>query len=495
MRVSLTRLQKTALVFGLSILPHLYGISSPPLDYHYHRQGNTAIIARNYHEDGLKFFHPRIDWNGDDKETAATELPLYMWLVGVFWGVFGLGATWGRILSVFFSAMTAATIFRFLLRWMEEDAAFLGALLFSFLPVELYFGRTIQPEALSLFCYVAALWCFDDFLLNKSFASWIAGAAAAGLTVGHKLPYAHLWLILAFLAVCRKGRAAARDPWVWAFFPVSALPVIGWYWYTHSVQAAQVLPTSAGGMLNLLDYTHNPKILGYYTFYQLFSRFPEITTTYSGLVLFAAGAWAFYRRKNWFPMLWWASVVIYVIAGGGYTFQHEYTALPFAPVNAAFIGAGLWELRKHWPKPLLLALVIGIPVHAALRIAVGPKSGHWYKINFPFLLTVKPVINRLSAPDDLFFCNLRTTSGLYEIDRKGWSWDLDEVGPTQLAHFDEVTRQGAKYLLTQKTASFLTRKGPVAEHFFGRFPIVYEDADVIIFKLHPVPLPSSGQTS
>src|SRR6185436_17047858 len=198
--------------------------------------------------------------------------------------------------------------------------------LFSFLPVEMYFGRTIQPEALSLFCYVAALWCFDDFLLDgrdwrkpenaqprpkaatpggTAIASWLAGVGAAALTVGHKLPYAHLWLILAFLAWCRRGKAALRDPWIWLFFPLSALPVIGWYYYTSHINAAIVLPTSSSGMLNLLDYTRNPRILGYYSFYQLLSRFPEISTTYTGLVLFAGGAWAFYRRKLWFPILWW----------------------------------------------------------------------------------------------------------------------------------------------------------------------------------------------
>src|SRR5581483_3281373 len=283
-------------------------------------------------------------------------------------------------------------------------------------------------------------------------------------------------------------------PWVWLFFPVSALPVVGWYYYTSHINAAIVLPTSSSGMLNLLDYTRNPRILGYYSFYQLFSRFPEITTTYTGLVLFAGGAWAFYRRKLWFPMLWWLSVVIYVIFGGGYTFQHEYTALPFAPVNAAFIGAGLWELRKRWPKPVLLLFVIGIPVHAALRIAIGPKSGHWYRVNYSFLSDVKTVTDRLSSRDDLFFCNMRASSVfLYAIDRKGWSWDLEELGEKRLDLFDAVTRQGAKYFLTEKDRAFKRREHPIAKYFFDRFPVIYEDDRVLIFKLHPVVAGASGE--
>src|SRR5208282_4855136 len=116
----MSRIQKSLIIFVVSVLPHLYGITSPPLDYHFHRQVNTAAIARNFHDDGLPLLHPRIDWDGNNRTVAATEFPLYMWLVGLFWGVFGLGDLWGRILSVFFSGLTAVVLYRFLKRWLDE---------------------------------------------------------------------------------------------------------------------------------------------------------------------------------------------------------------------------------------------------------------------------------------------------------------------------------------------------------------------------------------
>ena len=481
----MSRAKKSLILFVASIVPHLYGITSPVLDYHYHRQANTAVIARNYHEDGLPFLHPRIDWHGNDHGVAATEFPLYMWLVGLFWGALGLGQIWGRILSVLFSGLTTVVLFHFLSEWLEEDASFWGALMFCFLPVEVYFGRTVQPESLALLCYAAALWAFGRYLRSDPFPNlWGAFATvSAGITIALKIPYAHVWLILAFLAWTQKGPAAFRDWKVWFFLLLYTVPAALWYLYTSiTVIEEAVLPTSIGGILNLLDYLYNPRVMAYYSFYHLFSRFPELTTTYAGLVFFGFGAWTFYARKIWFPFLWWLAVLGYTIAGGGYTFVHEYTALPFALVNAAFLGIGFVQLQKQAPKIVMAILILAIPVHMSLRIK------HWYNLNYTFLLRIKPITDKLSAPNDLFFCNNRASSlYLFFIERRGWSWDLKEYGENRLSAFDAITRQGAKFFLTEKDATFSSKTDPIARHFFKNFRIAYEDPDVLIFRLHPIP--------
>jgi len=102
------RSTRLALVLAASLLAHARGLFAPPLDYHHHRQVNTAAIARNYHRHGLEFASPRIDWRGDYQGRAATEFPLYMWLVGLLWPLGGLGELWGRLLSALFSAATSA---------------------------------------------------------------------------------------------------------------------------------------------------------------------------------------------------------------------------------------------------------------------------------------------------------------------------------------------------------------------------------------------------
>jgi hypothetical protein len=122
-------------VAGLSVLVHLYGLKAPLLDYHYHRQVNTASIARNYMREDRPLLKPRIDWEGPEDRLAATELPLYMYLYGKLWNVGGLGEMWGRVISALASLLTALLLFLLFEREFGREPAFYGALLFSLSPL------------------------------------------------------------------------------------------------------------------------------------------------------------------------------------------------------------------------------------------------------------------------------------------------------------------------------------------------------------------------
>lgn len=485
-----SRAARYALVAAVSILAHCPGLSSPLLDYHYHRQANTAAIARNYREDGLPFLRPRIDWNGDDRGRAATEFPLYMWLVGLLWPLFGLGELWGRLLSCLFSAAAAVLLSRFLEGWMEPEPAFWSGCLFSLLPVEIYFGRTVQPDALALFCGIACLHALDRALApaqgsppGKRRLYGFAAVIFCALSIGHKLPYAYLLAVCAALAWARRGKACLRNPRLWAFPLLVLWPVCAWYLYARS--GAYVVPTAKASYWGILEYSKLP----YHVFFQLASRFPELTATYPGLLLFALGVRELsFRRKIGFFAAWWSCVLAYVVLGGGYTFHHEYTALPWAPVNAAFMGMGLWVLRGKARdaagalRPLALAglaaLVLGMPAHAALRIK------HWYRLSHPGLPAWKHIVDRLGPKDDLFLCNERASSlYLFYIGRRGWSWDLDELGPGELRQVDAVVRKGAKFFLTEKSGIFLDPSHPITRYFLDRHRLVHDGEGALIFRL------------
>lgn len=477
-----------ATILAVSLLAHMKGITAPVLDYHYHRQANTASIARNYDRYGLPPWAPRIDWEGGSPERAATELPLYMWLVGLLWSVFGLGDVWGRLLSVGCSAATAAVLFAFLERrkegtgWLETQAAFLAALAFSVLPVEVFFGRTVQPEAMALLGTLASFWALDRHLASaggQAAAWWAVTVAAAATAIGLKLPYLYLLGVLGALCLARRGPRALLELRIWAV-PAATLALV-YAWYKFASAGVYVVPTTKDGgtFQRLFDYGHLP----YFAFFQLFSRLPELALTYPGLVLFAAGARELLaRRRLWFLGAWWLCVLVGIISGGGYSHHHDYTSLPWAPVNAAFIGAGFWSLwsapKAPWVRTALLALALGMPLHAALRIH------HWYRWSFPYLLNLKPAVERVSGPDDLFLCNERASSlVLYFIDRKGWSWSLGERGLEGLPQVDEAIARGAKYFLTGKEGVFRDPENPIAAAFLRRFPVVHDDANVLIFRL------------
>ncbi|MBI4676205.1 MAG: glycosyltransferase family 39 protein [Elusimicrobia bacterium] len=494
----MTRLLKNrtlllALLAGASVLVHLKGITAPPLDYHYHRQCNTAAIARNYSENGLEFLCPQIDWEGGYAGCSATEFPLYMWLTGLLWRIGGLAHLWGRILSALLSALTAVYLFMLLEGWMETEAAFYAGLLFSFIPLEVYFGRAIQPEAMALFCAVAGLHHWRKSLqAGRPWGHWTAAVGFAFLSIGHKLTYVHLLIPLAALSWLSLRREAFKD------LPTLAAPVLilgGVYaWYKHASAGAYVVPTSPSEFLGLLHYER----LAYFAQFQFLSRFPELAATYGGVILGFFGARELvWRRRQAFFAVWFLAVAAHLVAGGDYSFRHEYTSLPFAPVNAAFMGMGLFLLKaaalspslgprpldprsRYWAVAGLLILAHSIPLHMFLRIK------HWYDLTHPQLVSAREAAERVSRPDDLFLCNERGSSVfLFFLGRKGWSWDLAEAGESRIGQVEEKTRLGARFYATAKSPLFQDPEGFYAKWFFSRFPVVYDDRGLLIFRLDP----------
>lgn len=477
----MTRRWALALVLAVSLLSHVKGLTAPPLDYHFHRQVNTAAIARNYAENGRHFFTPQIDWAGAYRGRAATEFPLYMWLTGVLWPAFGLGVTWGRLLSALFSALSALYLFLFLERRLSFAEAAAGACLFSLIPVEVYFGRTIQPEALALAATLAALYHWDAFLDAESPLHWAAAVLGAFLAIAHKLPYAYALLTLAFLAHARRGWAAFSRPLVLAAAPLCAAAVFAWYKFAST--GAYVVPTNPSQFTALLNY----KL--FYVQFQLVSRLPELGATWAGMALAAPGAWLLWKRGDRFFHAWWASVALYIVAGGAYTFYHEYTSLPFAPVMAAFMGAGLvsaWRGAERLPgtayrRALLAALVLAMPVMTVFRIK------HWYIQNFPFLARAQAAADSVSKPDDLFLCNQRATSVyLYEMRRRGWSFGFADAGAEWTRQAQEAIAGGARFFATAAENYTPEQRA----WFDARYPKVYDDGAFLIYKLEKKPVPA-----
>ncbi len=483
-RILERRLLLLGLIAGFSILSHLRGITAPMLDYHYHRQCNTAAIARNYHENGMKFLRPQIDWEGDFRGRTATEFPIYMWLMGLLWPLGGLGAPWGRFLSVALSALTAVYLFIFLEDWIEKEAAFYAAILFSVIPLEIYFGRTVQPEAAALFSSLAALTHWHRSLKRRR--SWLhfgLAAVFAFLAMSLKLPYLYLLMPLAFLSWHHLGRKSFSDSRT-ILAPLLAVGAV-YAWYRYAGSGYYVVPTHLREITPILNYRNLP----YYVQFAFLSRFPELAATWGGLVLFFFGLRELvFRRRSLFFGAWFVSVCIDIIASGGYAHYHEYTSLPFAPVNAAFMGLGLMILLKKARASRmrgralagLAALLLSMPAFAHYRIS------HWYKLTYPFLLHAREAADAVSTREDLFLCNERGGSVfLFHLNRRGWSWDLYEQGQSHLGWIEGKIRKGAKFYVTHKSPDFAEGTGVFARYFHSRYPVVYDKNGILIFRLRP----------
>ncbi|UPT73694.1 MAG: glycosyltransferase family 39 protein [Elusimicrobiota bacterium] len=116
-----------------------------------------------------------------------------MWLYGKLWPVAGLGEVWGRLISALSSAACAVLLLGLYRREFGEEAGAWGAAVFTVLPVEVYFGRTVQPEGFALLALVGALVAWEKSLRpGRPWGWWALAVFCAFVAVGEKLPYAHV---------------------------------------------------------------------------------------------------------------------------------------------------------------------------------------------------------------------------------------------------------------------------------------------------------------
>lgn len=471
-----------AVVAFLSVLVHAKGLTAPLLDYHYHRQVNTASIARGYWRDARPLHQPRIDWDGGEDRLAATELPVYMWAYGKLWPVGGFGEKWGRLISAAASLLTALLLFGLFEKEFGRESALWGASIFSLMPVEVYFGRTVQPEATALLALVGSLFLWSRSLDKaRPWLQWAGAAFCAFIAVGLKLPYAHLLIPLAGLTWRRLGTKTFLD---WRMHAAGLLAmggVIAWYLYARD--GVYVVPTRGNQYSQLLDYPH----LLYFMQFQLLSRIPEVVMTYAGLVFFVVGArLVLWKKRDAFWLCWFFGVVFHLLAMAGYSHSHEYTALPLAPVAAGLIGVGVARLRARAAaapaRKLALAgwllLVAGIPVHAALRIP------HWYRQGFEYLAGAARAADAVSSKADLFYTNCQAPSVLlYYLDRRGWSDELDRTPESAEKLIAEHAAKGARFIASEKRGLFAEPDGALWKKFRAKSKPAYDDGTLAIFRL------------
>ena len=480
------RVRLAAAVCALSLAVHAKGLLAPLLDYHYHRQVNTASIARNYWREKQPLLRPRIDWEGPQDRLAATELPVEMWLYGKLWPLFGLGESWGRILSAAASALTALLLFLLFEREFGTEAGFYGAALFCVMPVEVYFGRTVQPEAAALLFFVCSLYFWSRALEpGRSPIAWLAAVVSAFLSIGLKLPYAHMLVPLAGLSWRRLGRGALSDARTWAAGLAALGAALGWYAYAS--RGVYVVPTHAVEFWRILGYERTP----YFVKFLVVSRFPELIATYGGLVFFFFGAREIlWRRRDAFWLAWLGGSFVHLIALGAYGHIHEYTCLPLAAGAAGLMGEGLRILREKaravvperraWAAAGLALLVAAVPVHAALRI------GHWYRQGFEYVARAGEAAAATSRPDDLFFTNSMAPSMLlYYLDRRGWSEEFSTFPGDLDALIERRTKDGARFLASEKKGLFAEPDGPMWRKFRARSAPLWDDGSLVIFPLAP----------
>ncbi|MCC6370358.1 MAG: glycosyltransferase family 39 protein [Bacteroidia bacterium] len=176
------------LFFGLVILLFFLNFYSKTFTYrpsgmHQWRQADCLSITKNYYEEGLNFFEPKIHYQGVKDGHAVSECPLLNYTVACLWKIFGEHEFIYRLLEylIFIAAMFVLfnTVFRYFkstLLALFVVSVFLTSPLLVFYSAN--FIADVPALSLSIICFCYFYRFYDSKTIRFFYLSLLFGTLA-----------------------------------------------------------------------------------------------------------------------------------------------------------------------------------------------------------------------------------------------------------------------------------------------------------------------------
>lgn len=417
------------LIIAAGTLLRLYKINSPILDLYPVRQEQCAMMARNFFRDGLNILNGKIDWYGNLNPRLVIEFPLISYLSAIGYKIFGIHEFIGRLIAVLFSLGSIAIFYLLVKDFFDRKVGILAALIFTILPLNLYFSRVFMPESLMMFFSLALVWSFNRWLESNRKIYYIIALITGSLAFLVKFTMVFLLAILGYLAYLRwRGKIFLRFS-LWSFIILILAPLAFW----HSRGNMNLLPEPLVSLKSVIGMLINPHF-----YLRMFMSFGVFVFTPLGIFPFMVGflrETENQRQKVFY--IWFIVLILYLFFTPVRNYVHFYYQLPFVPVMALFMSRGIisfvdwnyWKttfLKKFNPKVITAIFIILIFLSSWLSIQPCYKYNHAvYEVGLK--------MRQLTRPDSLIIAGrCYSQAPLYYCDRKGW--EINEEG--KLCHGD-----------------------------------------------------------
>lgn len=332
-------MKKIYLILFIALIARIIHISYPVSGWHSWRQADTASIARNFYENGFNILYPKINWNADGTGYVESEFQIYPFLISILYSFFGVSDFWGRLVTVIFSLITIYGLFLIVKKIINEETALWAALLYSILPLNIYYGRAFMPDTAMLMCSVYGIYFFYSWQENNKNFSLLLSGIFISLAVLIKLPSLYLGLPLIFIVFKKYKWGFLKKTELYIYVLAVLLPVILWYYHSHQ------LFLNGGSSFGIWTYGQDKwgvysLILDIKWYNDIFlSSIAERHLTYPGFILLLWGL--FIKRKQKFEYLfdfWLLSIIIFIFIAAQAHLAQEYYTLPFTLPASVFIG-------------------------------------------------------------------------------------------------------------------------------------------------------------
>lgn len=464
-------------------LLRLYKFNAPVADWHSWRQTDTSAVSRNFVNHGFDIFHPRFD----DLSNVPTsgkydnpqgyrfvEFPIYNVLQAGGFLVFDKFTLeeWGRIVTIFSSLISTIFLFLIVKRFGNTVSAVLAAFFYSFLPFNIFWGRTVLPDQSMIMATLGGTYFFSawiDSLKSKNeikkylFCSLAVVFLASALLL--KPLAGFFFLPILWLSYKKWGLTLFKRLDLWIIAILSLLPLLTWRIW--------MLRYPAGIVDSTWLFEGSLRFKGAFLYWIFANRIGEFILGFWGLPLLVLGI--IKKNKDSFFLSFLLSSLLYIFVVARGNVQHSYYQIPIIPTIAIFLAVGSEFLlnppKQYFSKFLTYPVLVFCLM---LMFSLSWKNiRDYYNIQNQSIVIAGEAVDKIAPKDAKIVAPYDgDTTLLYYTKRKGWA-SFSKPLPG-------LIKAGADYLLLVN---------PKEQDFeIGKtHKIVASSSQYLIFDLHQKP--------
>ncbi|HDO25097.1 MAG TPA: phospholipid carrier-dependent glycosyltransferase, partial [Nitrospirae bacterium] len=331
------------LLFGFYL--RAYHIDYPSVGYHNMKENNYLSITTNYYKKGLSIHREVFFYGSEDPpyHEEYPQLPIIPYVGYFLWNVFGVSFWIMRLQIILFSLGTVVLAFFLTKRLTQEpNLSLLTAGVMTILPINVFYGRNIQPESPALFFMMLFFLLFLRWKESPSFRkSFFAGLTLAviGLyKVSFLVPCVAVLAIFPYRQLFEDIKTKNFMPYI-GYLSFLVLPVFILLVALSNVHASLLKGTAHRiRFLEFLDPAY------WRTNYPFFENFwIGNYTSFLGLI-FVLGVMVLFIKKSTFRKFFTVylfSIVIYLMVFSSFFKGHNYYQMPYVYLVAFCIANAL----------------------------------------------------------------------------------------------------------------------------------------------------------
>ncbi len=384
-----------------------YHMDYPSIGYHNMKENEYLSMAHHYFHEGFSLERKVFFYDDKDFDTYA-QVPLISYVAALVWEVTGENVWSVRLQMILFSLGSIFLSF-VLTQQLSKDKtlSLLTALVMAILPLNVFFGRNIQPEAPGLACLLLTFVLFNRWKARPSWQFSLLTGLAWTLTGFYKsafvIPSIALLALIPYQELFRAFRSSNRIreliPWS-GFLSVLIFPI-------YIISSLMLNPGHSGYASSRikplqsfdLEYWKAIDSIGYFL----------DNYTYLLIYIFTVGLlFMLFVKSNfrYFILLNLLSIIPFMIVFSDHVNQHNYYQMPYVYLfsfGVAYSLHSVFLIISKFIKIPYLSIIGSIVILGYAYGEVKASIDRQYNVQFFGLDVAGEYVKSRTNPSDKMF--------------------------------------------------------------------------------------------